>query len=75
MTNKRRNKKLTDEELQEIESFIGRHPEEEKTLNQIRIEVKPKTENQKKLIQAIKEKEIVIASGFPGSGKTFLSCV
>lgn len=71
---KRRTKRLNEEEIQEIESFIGKHPEEDKTLSQIRIEVKPKTENQKKLIQAIKENEIIIASGFPGSGKTFLSC-
>ena len=74
MTNRKRNKKLTEEEIQEIESFVGKHPDEDKTLNQIRIEVKPKTENQRKLIQAIKEKEVIIASGFPGSGKTFLSC-
>jgi phosphate starvation-inducible PhoH-like protein len=74
MTNRRRNKKLTEEEIQEIESFIGKHPEEGKIINQLKIEIKPKTENQKKLIQAIKENEIIIASGFPGSGKTFLSC-
>ena len=33
-----------------------------------------KTDNQKKLVQAIKDNEITIASGFPGTGKTFLAC-
>lgn len=49
MTNRKRNKKLTEEEIQKIESFVGKHPDKDKTLNQIRIEVKPKTENQKKI--------------------------
>jgi len=74
MTNRRRNKKLTEEEIQEIESFIGKHPEEDKTLSQIRIEVKPKTENQKKLIQAIKENDVTFVIGPSGSGKTFIAC-
>lgn len=45
-----------------------------KLLDSIRIDVKPKTENQKELIKSIKENEITIASGLAGTGKTFLTC-
>jgi phosphate starvation-inducible PhoH-like protein len=76
---KRRNKKLTQEDIDTIESFnVSRQKDTNSVSNniftQIKIEVKPKTENQKKLLQAIKENEITIASGFPGTGKTFLAC-
>jgi len=37
------------------------------------INVKPKTENQKKFIKLINEKEIIICSGNAGTGKTFLA--
>lgn len=43
-------------------------------LNQIKVNVKCKSENQKKLIKSIQEKEITICSGPAGTGKTFLSC-
>jgi len=70
-----RKKNLTKEDVNDIDNFVHRrHPEEEKIFNQIKIEVKPKTENQKNLVQAIKENEITIASGYPGTGKTFLAC-
>lgn len=73
MANKRKN--LTKDDLNEVDGFINkRHPEEDKIFNHLRIEVKPKTENQKKLVNAIKENEITIASGYPGTGKTFLAC-
>jgi phosphate starvation-inducible PhoH-like protein len=78
MTKRRNNKKLTQEDIESIESFnITRKSENNVSNNiftQIKIDVKPKTENQKKLLQAIKENEITIASGFPGTGKTFLAC-
>lgn len=71
----KRRKNLTNEDIKEVDDFIyKRHPEEDKIFNQIKIEIKPKTENQKKLVQAIKENEITIASGLPGTGKTFLAC-
>ena len=38
------------------------------------IRVKCKTENQKSLINAIKEKEVIICSGPAGTGKTYLAC-
>lgn len=74
MTKRRSNKRLSEEDQESINTFIHSKPEEGKTLTSIRVEVKPKTENQKKLVQAIKDNEIIIASGFPGTGKTFLAC-
>lgn len=43
-------------------------------LQGISVDLKCRTENQKKFINLIKEKEIVIASGVPGTGKTYLAC-
>ena len=71
----RRNKQLSEEELREVEEFVySRNIEEEKFLQTMKINIKCKTENQKKLVNSIKENEITICSGLPGSGKTFLSC-
>ena len=73
--NSRRNKQLSEEELREVEEFVySRNIEEDKFLQTMKINVKCKTENQKKLVNSIKENEITIVSGLPGSGKTFLSC-
>jgi len=75
----RRKKRLTEEESMEVVNHnngrIYPHQlEGNKLLNQIRVDVRPKTENQKKLVQAIRDNEIIIASGLPGTGKTFLAC-
>ena len=71
----RRNNQLSEEELREVEEFVySRNIEEDKFLQTMKINVKCKTENQKKLVNSIKENEITICSGLPGSGKTFLSC-
>lgn len=43
-------------------------------LSKMKFEVKCKTENQKKLVNLIKEKEITICCGLAGCGKTFLAC-
>jgi len=71
---KRRNKRLTEEEMIEVENFVQTKRQENKLFPQIRIDVKPKTDNQKKLVEAIKNNEIIITSGLPGTGKTFLAC-
>lgn len=73
MTN-RRNKKVTKDELSDIEDYQNRKVRSNNPLTEIKVGVQPKTENQKKLIQSIKDNEITLVSGFPGSGKTFLSC-
>jgi phosphate starvation-inducible PhoH-like protein len=45
-----------------------------KAIDEIQVKVSCKNENQKKLIKSIKENEITIISGLPGTGKTFLAC-
>lgn len=71
----RKSKQLSEEEVFEMEQFLNRNNvEEEKIFNTININVKPKTENQKALVNSIKNNIITICNGFAGSGKTFLSC-
>jgi phosphate starvation-inducible PhoH-like protein len=73
MGNQRRRKKLTEEE--EIEAFEAiNRGHSGNIFDRIKIDIKSKTPNQKKLVNEIKSKEIVICSGLPGTGKTFLSC-
>jgi phosphate starvation-inducible protein PhoH and related proteins len=75
MSKNRRNKKLTEEELREVESFVySKNMEEDKYLSSMFVNVKCKNENQKKLVQSIKDNEITIVSGLPGTGKTFIAC-
>jgi phosphate starvation-inducible PhoH-like protein len=75
MARNRRSKKLTEEELQEIQSFVyKKNVEEDKFLSSMYVNVKCKNENQKKLVQSIKDNEITIVSGLPGTGKTFIAC-
>lgn len=72
---RRQNNQLSEQDIQEIEEFVySRNVEEEKFLQTMSINIKCKTENQKKLVNSIKQNEITICSGLPGSGKTFLSC-
>ena len=68
MANQKRRKKLTAEEEQEVINSIEK-THNENFLNKLRIDVKPKTNNQKKLISEIRNKEITICSGLPGTGK------
>ena len=72
---RRRNKQIPEEDIIEMQEFLNRrNVEEEKLFKTISINVKCKTENQRKLIDSIRNNEITICSGLPGSGKTFLSC-
>ena len=43
-------------------------------LKTIKLSLKCKSENQKKFVNMIREKEITICAGAPGTGKTFLAC-
>ena len=71
----KRNKKLSREEKMEVEEWIYQNnTEETRMTDTMTIKVKCKTENQKSLVNAIKEKEVIICSGPAGSGKTFLAC-
>ena len=70
-----RSKRLSKEEKQEVEAWIYQNNTEESRLTDtMTVRVKCKTENQKALVNAIKEKEVVICSGPAGTGKTFLAC-
>jgi phosphate starvation-inducible PhoH-like protein len=75
MSKNRRGKKLSQEELQEVQEFVyKKNIEEDKFLKSMSVRIKCKNENQKKLVNSIKENEITIVSGLPGTGKTFLAC-
>ena len=71
----RRSKRLSREEQQEVEAWIYQNnTEETRMTDTMTVNVKCKTENQKSLVNAIKEKEVIICSGPAGTGKTYLAC-
>ena len=71
----KRSKKLSREEKDEVESWIYQNNKVEDGLTDtMTINVKCKNETQKKLVNMIKEKEMIICSGPAGTGKTFLAC-
>jgi phosphate starvation-inducible protein PhoH and related proteins len=71
----RRSKKLSREEQAEVEQWIYQNnTEESRMTDTMTINVKCKTENQKSLVNSIKENEVTICSGPAGTGKTFLAC-
>lgn len=75
MGQKRRNKQLSDEDLREIEEFVyKKNIEEDKFLKSMSVNYKCKTENQGKLRDSIRNNEITIVSGLPGTGKTYIAC-
>ena len=70
-----RSKRLSREEQQEVEAWIYQNnTEETRMTDTMTVKVKCKTENQKALVNSIKENEVTICSGPAGSGKTFLAC-
>lgn len=75
MSRKRRNKQLSPEELREIEEFVYRkNVEEDKFLTSMTVNYKCKNENQAKVRDSIRNNEITIVSGLPGTGKTYIAC-
>ena len=72
---RKRNKQLSEDDLREVEEFVySKNMEEDKFLKSMSIRVTCKNENQKKVVNSIKNNEITIVSGLPGTGKTFLAC-
>lgn len=72
---RRKNRQIPQEDLEELDAYLNRNNQEEDKLFQlIKINVKAKTEGQKKLMKSIRDNEVTIASGLPGTGKTFLAC-
>lgn len=61
---------IPQEDLLELEDYLNRNNKNETVLFQtLKINIKCKSENQKKLINSIKENEITICCGLPGTGK------
>lgn len=75
MSKNRRNKKLSEEELLEVQEFVYRKNEEEhKFLTSMSVNYKCKNQNQAKVRDSIRNNEISIVSGLPGTGKTYIAC-
>ena len=73
--NGRQNKQFPMEDLEELELMLNMNNRvEQKLFNLIKVNIKHKTSNQKKLTDSIKKNEITICNGLPGTGKTFLAC-
>ena len=73
--NGRQNKQFPIEDLEELELMLNMNNRvEQKLFNLIKVNIKHKTSNQKKLTDSIKKNEITICNGLPGTGKTFLAC-
>lgn len=73
-SSRKRGKKLSEEELLEVENFVySKNAEEDKYIQSLTVNVKCKNENQKALVSSIRDNEITIVSGLPGTGKTFLA--
>jgi phosphate starvation-inducible PhoH-like protein len=73
--NRTRNKKLSEDELREVENFVyQKNAEEHKFLTSMSVNYRCKNENQGKVRDSIKNNEITIVSGLPGTGKTYIAC-
>jgi phosphate starvation-inducible PhoH-like protein len=71
----RKRGKLSEEEIEEVDNFVySKNMEEDKYLKGMSIRTKCRNENQKNLVNSIKDNEITIVSGLPGTGKTYLAC-
>lgn len=72
---RRRNKQLSEDEIREIEEFVySKNEEEDKFLKTMTVRYQCKNQNQGKLRDSIKNNEITIVSGLPGTGKTYIAC-
>ena len=72
---RRRNKQLSEDEIREIEEFVySKNDEEDKFLKSMTVRYQCKNENQGKLRDSIRNNEITIVSGLPGTGKTYIAC-
>ena len=71
----RKSKQLTNDEQFEVDFGSVKKPMNEQVLLQtLKVEVKCKTENQKALINSIKDNIFTIVNGLAGTGKTYLAC-
>ena len=62
MSKRRRTKQLSDDDLREVEEFVySKNAEEDKYLKSMSLRVTCKNENQKKVLNSIKNNEITIS--------------
>jgi len=72
---KRKNKAIPREDLEELEGWLNKgNVEERKLFELIKVNIKHRSINQKRLTESIRKNEITICNGLPGTGKTFLAC-
>jgi phosphate starvation-inducible PhoH-like protein len=71
----RKSRKVSNDEQFEIDFGSARKPVDEKMLLQsLKIEIKCKTENQKALVNSVRDNIFTIVNGLAGTGKTYLAC-
>lgn len=62
-----------DATLHEMGEFVD-NQRRSNILDSLNVKIKCKTENQKHFVTQLREKEVTICSGLPGTGKTYLAC-
>jgi phosphate starvation-inducible PhoH-like protein len=67
---------IEDAMLGDMSEYVANVQEQQRKngLDGIKVEIKCKTKNQKVLVDELRKREIVVCSGLPGTGKTYLSC-
>jgi phosphate starvation-inducible PhoH-like protein len=71
----RKTKQLSNDEQFEIDFGSVKKPMNEQVLLQtLKVEVKCKTENQKALVNSVRDNIFTIVNGLAGTGKTYLAC-
>lgn len=71
---KSKRKNTIEQESEILKDILESTTIKDKVLEKVKVNIKCKSENQKKLVKSIQEKDITICSGPAGTGKTFLSC-
>ena len=80
MASKRKNKRITGQDQHDIEDIMRNEHlrssiQQTRPLDKLRLDaIKPKSENQAKLVESINNNSYTICVGRPGTGKTLLSC-
>ena len=70
----KKRKRTQEEETETYEDIINNPTPVKNLKDSIKVTIKCKSENQKKLINSIKLKDVTICSGLAGTGKTYLAC-
>jgi phosphate starvation-inducible PhoH-like protein len=71
---KSKRKNTIEQESEMLKDILESTTIKDKILDKVKVNIKCKSENQKKLIKSIQEKDITICSGPAGTGKTIISC-